>query len=814
MARNLNEQLRQARTRLQNGDLDGAAQIISGVIQRAPANPDANYMLGVLHMMRGDAPTAITHLELALRADAGNGALLDHAGLAYLMVGRFQDAERVLRKAAAIPGAPPVVSMRLGMALLHQEKFNESIQYLKSASVRAPGEPEFLLNLGQALHRSGDTSGAREAFLSVLKILPANADAMFNIGALSLDDKAYDDARLWFERALKVDPRHVESLVNLGVVLEHQQQLDAALQSYRTALDIQPRQATAANNLGHALLLLGRSSEAREQYLAALRLFPESALLREGAAAACMALGRYGEAVPHWRHAIQAAPDNPQSIAALARALLETGQLDEAEDLARKIWRADDADSCSLFAQILLMRGKGEESVSILEAGFAQTNAPGLLGMLTFQYRQHCDWEKWRSAWEKLQPQLRTSAELGSPFWLLCQPSTAEDQLIYTRAWSTERFKGSSSIATPQSTRHDGDRLRIGYLSADFRDHATAYLIADVLEHHDREKFEIYAYSHGVNDNGAMRKRLTSACEHFIDIAWEPDDAAAARIRNDELDILVDLKGYTVGDRLAVLARRPCAVQVTWLGYPGTLSSSFVDYLIADPHVVPPSHEHLYSEKIVRLPYCYQPNDRKRPIAVPLSRTEYGLPENAFVFCCFNQMFKIGPDVFEVWMQLLRSVPNSVLWFLDDYRVARENLRRTAQAHGITPERLIFAPRVPNAEHLARYRVADLALDTFPYTSHTTLSDALWSGCPLIGLEGNTFASRVSGSLLRAANMPDLITASLRDYQELILNLAREPGALDIIRERVVKARDNAPLFDSFQFTRDLEKLYLSLINQ
>lgn len=813
MARNLNEQLHQARTRLQNGDLDGAAQIIAGVMQRAPANPDANYMLGVLHMMRGDASTAIKHLELALRADAGNGALLDHAGLAYLMVGRFQDAERVLRKAAAIPSAPPVVSMRLGMALLHQEKFNESIQHLKSASLRAPGEPEYLLNLGQALHRSGNTAGAREAFHSVLKILPANADATFNIGALFLDDKAYDDAKLWFERALLTDPRHVESLVNLGVVLEHQQQLDAALQCYRSALDIQPRQATASNNLGHVLLLLGRASEAREQYLAALHLFPDSALLREGAAAACMALGRYGEAVPHLRHAIQGAPDNPQSIAALARALLETGQLDEAEILARKIWRADDADSCSLLAQILLMGGKGEESVSILEAGFAQTGAPGLLGMLTFQYRQHCDWEKWRSAWEKLEPQLHTSTELGSPFWLLCQPSTAEDQLLYTQAWAAQRFKGIA-LLPPQPARASRTRVRVGYLSSDFRDHAAAYLIADVLDQHDRDKFEVFAYSHGPDDGSAMRRRLSLACEHFIDIAWEPDDAAAERIRGDALDILVDLKGYTVGDRLTIMARRPCTTQITWVGYPGTTGASFIDYLIADPHIVLDGQEHMCSEHVLRMPHCYQPNDRKRRIAEPRSRVEYGLPESGFVFCCFNQTFKIGPEVFEVWLRLLQRVSGSVLWVVDDHRIAKENLRKTAQVHGVDPQRLVFAPRLPYAEHLARYRVADLALDTFPYTSHTTLSDTLWCGCPLIGLEGNTFASRVSGSLLRAANMPDLITASLSDYERLATNLAGDHGALHIIRERIAQARDRAPLFDSYQFTRDLEKLYLSLINK
>jgi len=297
-----------------------------------------------------------------------------------------------------------------------------------------------------------------------------------------------------------------------------------------------------------------------------------------------------------------------------------------------------------------------------------------------------------------------------------------------------------------------------------------------------------------------------------VDIALEPDDVAAARMRRDRLDLLVDLKGYTAGDRLTIMARRPCGVQLSWLGYPGTTGADFIDYLIADPFVIPEGRETAYSERVLRLPHCYQANDRKRPVAAPLARADYGLPPDAFVFCCFNQTYKITPDVFGAWMRLLRAVPHGVLWLVESNARAKDNLAAAAQAAGVSATRLVFAPRLPYAGHLARYRVADLALDTFPYTSHTTASDALWCGCPLVGLCGDTFASRVSGSILTAAGLSDLVTRSLADYERLAGQLAVRPALLAAIRSRAAQSKDASPLFDTPAFTRDLEAIFARLI--
>jgi len=309
-----------------------------------------------------------------------------------------------------------------------------------------------------------------------------------------------------------------------------------------------------------------------------------------------------------------------------------------------------------------------------------------------------------------------------------------------------------------------------------------------------------------------MRSRLRAACEHFVDIARDPDDVATQRIRSDELDLLVDLKGYTLGARAALLARRPCPVQVNWLGYPGTMGADFIDYVIADNFLVPRGDEGAYSEHVLRMPHCYQPNDRKRLVAAPLARQHYGLPPEGFVYCCFNQAFKITPEIFECWMRLLHATPRSTLWLLEDNRWATENLLRAAHKAGISSDRLLFAPRLPLTEHLARYLVADLALDTFPYTSHTTASDALWSGCLLVALCGETFAARVSGSILTHAGLPELVTRNVQDYTALAQRLATDHEYRNASRERLVAAKASSPLFDSAAFTRDLERIYLDLL--
>jgi predicted O-linked N-acetylglucosamine transferase (SPINDLY family) len=466
------------------------------------------------------------------------------------------------------------------------------------------------------------------------------------------------------------------------------------------------------------------------------------------------------------------------------------------------------------MAQIHHIRGELDRAVAVLEQGYERTAAGPLLGALVHLTHKQCDWPAWRPAWETLNTKLAEGGDLGSPFWLLVEPTTAAQQLAYATQWSAQRYPLRAD-APPALARVSGstrDRVRIGYFSGDFYQHPVPVLMAEILELHDRARFEVFAYSYGPDDGSAMRARLERAPEHFLDVRWDPDDRLVERLRADELDVLVDLKGYTVGDRLSVLARRPCAIQLSWIGFAGTSGAHFIDGIIGDPFLIPPELEQYYSERVLRMPNCYFPSDRKRPAPLPLPRSEYGLPQEAFVFCCFNQTVKITPEVFARWMALLHALPHAVLWLLEDNRWANENLRSAARAHGIEPERLVIAPRLPAAQHLARYAAADLALDSAPYTSHTTGSDALWLGCPLVALCGETFASRVSSSLLKNCGLDDLITYTLDDYEKLAYRLATDTQYMREVRARLAAAHDHAPLFDSRQFTRDLEELYLSLL--
>lgn len=807
--------LKQARERLQNGDVAGARFLCEQILQRAPRNPDALCLLGVSRLMSGQPADAVPLLEKTLAAAPRHGIALEHLGLARLLLGQFAEAEQVLRRAAALPGAPASLFMRLGVSLVQQGKHGEAIAEINRALALAPDDVDAHLNLAQALAGAGQHAAACEHLETVLRLSPAHADAMFNLGVIDLGRDDLGGAEKWFARVLEQAPRYADAYVNLGIVRQKQDRLEDAANCFCRALELNPALASAGNNLAHTLVLQGRFEEAREQYLATLRHAPGFVEAHEGLASTCLALGRLKEAIAHLQETVRLDPGNRGAWTALADALFQSAQLQEAESAAKHA-NALDPDAAapySVLAQIHIVRGELDRVVAVLEPGFQRTGAGALLGMLTHQLHRLCDWEKWGMAWREMARRLDDGAELGSPFWLLHEATTAAQQLGYTRRWAESRFGTAAPHARQLPPSRPADRrLRIGYLSSDFHEHAAAYLIAEVLELHDREGFEIFAYSYGPEDHSPMRARLRAACEHFVDIAWDPDDIALRRLAGDALDILVDLKGYTVGSRTSLLARRPCSIQVNWLGYPGTMGAPFIDYLIADSFIVPEGQECAYAERVVRLPHCYQPNDRKRPAVEPSTREEYGLPAESFVFCCFNQAVKITPEIFGCWMNLLDRIPGSVLWLAEDNQWATANLKHAAQMRGITPERVVFTSRMPFARHLARYRVADLALDTYPYTSHTTASDALWSGCPLVGLCGETFAARVSGSILTNCGLPDLVTYSLQDYENLAYRLAADPALLDGVRSRIAAAKSNAPLFGSRSFTRDLERLYRNLV--
>ena len=417
--------------------------------------------------------------------------------------------------------------------------------------------------------------------------------------------------------------------------------------------------------------------------------------------------------------------------------------------------------------------------------------------------KRMCDWANYRKDEAKARTALGKQA-----FALLALDSSPAEQLDCARR-AAAALAVPKSLMFPRLRPMPSGRIRIGYVSANFRPHAGAFLIAGLIEQHDRQDCEIVGYAASPDDGSQMRARLASSFDRFVDISGTTDRDAARRVHAEGIDILVDLNGFTQRARTAILAYRPAPIQVNYLGYPATTGADFIDYILVDPFVVPVDQQPFFSERLVHLPDCYQCNDDKRPISdhTP-SRAECGLPENGFLFCCFNNTYKITPDFFDIWMRLLDAVSGGVLWLMDDNFWEKANLAREAAARGIAPERIVFAPKLPPPDHLARHRLADLFLDTLPYNAHTTASDALWAGLPLVTCAGATFAGRVAGSLLRAIGLPELVTCSLEEYEALALRLSRDGDLLAALRARLARNKWTHPLFDTERFARNIEVAY------
>ena len=463
-------------------------------------------------------------------------------------------------------------------------------------------------------------------------------------------------------------------------------------------------------------------------------------------------------------------------------------------------------------AHVLMELHRYEEAIGDYER-LVRSNAdiPFARGNLIRAKLQCCDWRGLQQEWDRASTAMRAGKLIIPPMVSTALSTTPEDQLLASRILATFKYPPSHTpLWTGETYRHG--RIRIAYLSSDFHAHATATLMAGVFEAHDRSRFETTALSFGPDEKSAMRRRLVAAFEHFLPVAEKSDADIASLLREREIDIAIDLKGYTDQSRPAILARRPAPLQVNYLGFPATMGSLYMDYIIADRVVIPQSDQVHYTEKVAYLPHSYQPNDRTRRVAENTpNRAQAGLPQTGFVFCCFNSSYKIQPQLFDIWIRLLADVDNSVLWLLEDNPSVQRNLIRESVARGVAAERLVFAPRTTVHDHLARHVHADLFLDTLPYNAHTTASDALWMGLPLLTCTGATFPSRVAASLLVAIGIPELVTSSLNEYEKLARRLACTPAELAAIKVKLARNRETAPLFDVAQFTRHLESAYATM---
>lgn len=644
------------------------------------------------------------------------------------------------------------------------------------------------------------------------KVEKFNTEKVFTDAVKHHQAGRLNNAERLYERVLEVQPDHAYSLNNLGAVLKAQGRLEEAISSCEQAISVKSDYAEAHCNLGLIFFGQGRLDKAATIFGRALSIKPDYAEAHFGLGAILHQQGRLEEAVARFDRAIAIRPDLAEAHFELGRSLYELDRLDEAVASYRRAieFKAGHAGALFNLGQVLTDQGSLKEAVNCFEKALRiDPDHSKALSSFIHQSQFICRWDGLSEPRIRMFAQINQARGESAPFPLLSICDDPEVQLLCARNFSA-RFE--SEAADGAVFRHPApkhDKLRIGYVSSDFNQHPMTYLASQHFESHDRKRFETYAYSIGVDDGSPMRRRLYRAFDQFHDAFDESAIDTATRIHADEIDILVDLNGHTRGARTQIMAMRPAPIQVNYLGFPGSMGAAFMDYIIVDRFLVPPGSEDHYSENCVFIPGSYQVNDANRPThSAPQTRAANGLPETGFVFCCFNQPVKITPDVFAVWMRLLDQVPGSVLWLIAFNPYVEEALRTQASMSGINPDRLVFTPRVPTKVFLSLFTLADLFLDTFPCNAHTTASDALWGGCPVLTCAGRTYASRVAGSLLTALGLEHLITDTLEAYEAKALELASQPDALTALRRRLAALRSSSPLFDGAAFSRNLEMAF------
>ena len=640
-----------------------------------------------------------------------------------------------------------------------------------------------LFQSGLALHHRGQLTQAQEIYQQVLTLQPRHSEALHLLGVIAAHARNNVQALDLIGRSIEINPNNAIALANLGKVLKALGQHEAAIESYDKAGALKPDYAHVFFDRGMALYEL-------KQYQAAIDSYDKAIAIRPDIAETYI---NRGLALAEWKHPEAAIASYDKAIALnpnIAEAYFNRG-------LALK------------ELKLYLAAIDSFERAFAIRPGYDFLYGERLSTKIAI-----CDWHDAEDEIAELISRIQRNEKATPPFAVLALSPSLPLQRKAAEIWVNEKSPANPKLGLIPK-RPKRQKIRLGYFSADFHNHATAYLMAELFECHDKDQFELFAFSFGPDVTDEMRHRLVAAFDRFMDVRDQPDQEVAALSRSLEIDIAIDLKGFTRDGRIGIFSYRAAPVQVNYLGYPGTLGAPYMDYLIADRNLIPEASQQHYCEKIAYLPNSYQVNDTRRTIADKVfSREELGLPESGFVFCCFNNNFKITPDTFDGWMRILNRVHGSVLWLFEDNPSAADNLRKEAQRRGMNPQRLVFAKRMPLPEHLARHRAADLFIDTLPCNAHTTASDALWSGLPVLTCTGEAFASRVAASLLTAIDLPELITSTQEDYEALAVELATDPERLTAIRQKLERNRLTTPLFDTRLFSRNIEQANTQMIER
>ena len=583
--------------------------------------------------------------------------------------------------------------------------------------------------------------------------------------------------------ALKINQKNSEALRLLSIAYAMQKDFLKALTPIRKVLKLEPKNALAHSNHGNIHRGLRRYEEAIVSYKLALNFLPTYAEAHNNLGNLFQDLRQYSNSLPHYFNAIDIDPLYAEAHSNLGNAFSKLKKYDEALRYYLRAYKLKPSENF-------------------------------LLGNILHHKMLICDWSDFENLSYQIQQDLHARQKVVEPFGYQGISSSEADLMLAAEIFSSDHFPASTLLSSFPK-KNEGDLIKIAYVCGEFRDHATSVLIAGVFECHDKKIFEVFAFDNGSDDFSKLRERVIRSTSKFIGIKNKTTLEVVELVKSLKIDVLINLNGFYGDGRQDIFSQRAAPIQVSYLGFPGTIGAKYYDYLVADTIVIPYSSRQFYTEKIAYLPNCYQANDSKRAISERLfTNRELGLPDEGFVFCCFNNNYKITPNIFDAWMRILVAVPQSVLWLIKDNEKAAENLKLEALKRGVSADRIIFAERLPLPEHLARHRNADLFLDTLPYNAHTTASDALWAGLPLLTCKGTTFPGRVSASLLSALGLPELITTDVAEYEALAIDLARNPQKLEAVKLKLAINITSTPLFDTNSFTKDIESLYLAMVDR
>ena len=800
------------------GLLDEALSSFNQAISLKPMYSEAHFNKGVLLKQLGQISESLAFFDKAIAINPKFSEAYCNRGIALEKLGRLEESLNSYNKAIDINQNLKEAYSNRGIVLEKMGKLDESLLSYDEAITLDAAYSDAYANRGNTLISLGRLEEAVSSFNRAISLNPNNHETYSNLGLTLANLERLDDALMSYDSAISLNPKCSKTYSNRGILLHKLGRLDDALISYDKALDIDSEYAEALSNRGITLDKLGRFEEAIISFDRAIKLKPDYPKAYSNRGLSLASLHRLDDAVIDYDRAISIDSEYAEAYSNRGIALQSLRKFDEALESYYKAISLN-----PVFSQAYYNLGIALEANKKLDEALANYEKAINLS-LDFSFLQGAifyikmfmgDWRDFDNQKIVMLQKIRANKKVSQPFSMLSLDDCPLEHKLSAQIFSKEKYPAQNSLGNIQKYCKQ-KKIRIGYFSADFRNHAVSYLTSELFERHNKEKFDLFAFSFNPENDDAITTRLKKSFHQFIDVRNLSDLKVAETARDLQIDIAIDLGGYTTHSRTGIFAYRAAPIQVNWLGYPGTMGVDYIDYIIADKTIIPETHQHFYTEKVVVLPDTYMVDDSFRVVSSRVfTRQECNLPDDAFVFCCFNNGYKINPQVLDSWSKILVTVENSVFWISENNKYFRANIANEFRNRGVDASRIIFANRVDlMGDHLARYGLADLFLDTHPYNAHTTAVDSLKASLPVLTLIGQSFASRVASSLLSAIGLPELVTHTREEYEALAIELAKNPQKLLDIKSKLAHNYLSAPLFNTPLFTKNIEAAYMQMMER